>query len=80
MTGLKYNARSLKIMAKIAPQMPHVRALGVTCSNLHSNDYPPLLNEQKRREDLIKAMDKINSRLGDGSIYPAVIDISKRMQ
>ncbi len=57
-----------------------IRALGITCSNLAASNYPPLFKEQKRREDLIKTIDKINSRFGDGSIYPAIIDLTKKMQ
>jgi hypothetical protein len=66
-------------MTKIGPKMPNIRAFGVSCGNLKHSDYLPLFKEQKRREDLIKTVDKINSRYGDGSIYPAVIDLTKRM-
>jgi len=72
--------RALKIMAKMGQKKPKVRALGVTCSNLTAQNYPPLFKEQKRREELIKAFDKINTRFGEGSIYPAVIDLTRRMK
>jgi len=72
--------RCLKIMAGIGQRTPKIRALGVSCSNLSVNNYPPLFKEQKRREELIKAMDKINNRYGDGSIYPAVVTITRKMQ
>lgn len=78
--GYEIYLRSLKIMAKFGQKTPKIRALGITCSNLATSNYPPLFKEQKRREDLIKTMDKINSRFGDGSIYPAIIDLTKKMQ
>jgi DNA polymerase-4 len=73
--------RCLKIMAKMgqkrALERPKIRALGVTCSNLYEANYPPLFKEQKRREDLIKALDKINSCFGEDTIFPAVITLTK---
>jgi len=78
--GHEIYLRSLKIMSKIGQKTPQIRAMGVSCSGLKSADYLPLFKEQKRREDLIKTMDKINSRYGDGSIYPAVIELTKKMQ
>jgi len=67
-------------MAKLSLKTPKIRALGVTCSNLSTINYSPLFKEQKRREDLIKAIDKINTCHGEGSIYPAVITITRKMQ
>ncbi len=78
--GNEIYLRALKIMAKIGLKMPAIRALGVSVSSLDASVYPPLFKEQKRREDLIKTIDKINSRFGDGSIYPAIIDLTKKMQ
>ncbi|MEK6727054.1 MAG: hypothetical protein AABY28_00055 [Candidatus Omnitrophota bacterium] len=72
--------RALKIMGKRAQKMPKIRALGVTCSNLTAQNYPPLFKEQKRREELLKAFDKINTRFGEGSIYPAITDLTRRMK
>jgi DNA polymerase-4 len=72
--------RAFKIMAKIGLETPKIRALGVSASSLSASDYPPLFKEQKRREDLIKTLDKINSRYGEGSIYPAIISLTKIMQ
>jgi len=66
--------RCLKIMAKIGPNLPKIRALGITCSGLSQPAYLPLFNAEKRREDLIKTLDQINAKFGDNSIYPAVID------
>ena len=75
--GFEIYQRSLKIMAKAGLKSPKIRALGVTCSSLSAADYSPLFREQKRREDLIKAVDKINARQGEGSIYPAIINLTK---
>jgi len=70
--------RSLKIMAKTGPRMPKIRALGVTCSQLSPACYAPLFKEQKRREELLKTLDRINDRHGDGAIYPAVIKLTRK--
>jgi hypothetical protein len=72
--------RSLKIMAKIGPEIPKIRALGVTCTNLLKVSYSPLLYEQKRREALIKTIDKINNKFGEHSIFPATIILTRKMQ
>lgn len=72
--------RALKIMAKTGKKTPRIRALGVTCSSLNQLNYPPLFKEQKRREELIKTLDKINHRYGDSSIYPAVTLLTRRMK
>lgn len=78
--GYEVYHRSLKIVLKTGPKTPKIRAMGITCSGLKQADYPPLFKEQKRREALLKAMDKVNSRFGEGSIYPAVVSITKIMQ
>jgi DNA polymerase-4 len=79
--GHEIYLRTVKIMAKISQKTPRIRAFGVSCSNLTpANNYPPLFKEQKRREDLIKTIDKINARYGDGSIFPAIIDLTRKMQ
>jgi len=67
-----------RIMAKTGQKMPKIRAMGVTCSTLSKVNYLPLFNEQKRREGLLKTMDKINAKLGDWSIYPAVIHLARQ--
>ncbi|PIP18609.1 MAG: hypothetical protein COX41_07250, partial [Candidatus Omnitrophica bacterium CG23_combo_of_CG06-09_8_20_14_all_41_10] len=56
----------------MAQKRPKIRALGVTVSQLTFQYGPLLLIEEKRREALIKASDQINSRFGEGSIYPAI--------
>jgi len=75
--GYEIYLRALKIMPKFGPGMPKIRAIGISCSHLLQVNYPPLFNEQKRRGELIKALDKINNRHGEGTIYPAVISIAK---
>lgn len=77
--GYEIFQRSLKIMAKIGPKMPRIRAIGITCGSLSQDSYPALFKEQKRREALIKTIDLINGRFGDGSIYPAVITLTRKM-
>lgn len=70
-------SRCLKIMTNLARNRPRIRALGVTASQLTLQDSPFLLFEEKRREGLIKAFDQINSRFGEGSIYPAQVAFTR---
>lgn len=77
--GFEIYQRCLKIMAKLGLKMPKIRALGVTSSNLSQANYLPLFKEQKRREELIKTIDQINDRFGNGSIYPAMVGLTKIM-
>ena len=78
--GYEIYCRCLKIRAKISQKWPKIRALGVTCSNLSKSQYSALLREQKRREELLKAIDQINTRHGDHTIYPAIISLSRKMR
>ncbi len=71
--------RSLRIMAKTGQKSPKIRALGVTCSNLFPADNSALLKEDKRKEGLIKALDSINTRQGDWSIYPAAVTLTRHI-
>ncbi len=70
--GYEIYQRALKIMAKSGLENSRVRAIGVTCAGLSRGIYQPLLREEIRREELIKALDRINNRYGEGSIYPAI--------
>ncbi|MDD5561249.1 MAG: DNA polymerase IV [Candidatus Omnitrophica bacterium] len=71
--GYEICQRALKIMAKLGPKSPKIRAIGVACGNLSRDIYhQPLLKEEIRREGLIKALDRINNRFGEGVIYPAI--------
>lgn len=69
-----------KIMAKTCTPEAAIRALGVTCSGLSKSDIPPLFTEQKRRGELLKALDAINDRFGEETIYPAVVTLAKQTQ
>ncbi|MFH1191234.1 MAG: DNA polymerase IV [Candidatus Omnitrophota bacterium] len=75
--GYEVYQRALKIMLKSALKNPRIRAIGVTCSGLSKGTYQPLLSEDIRREGLIKALDRINNRFGEGSIHPAVIILTR---
>jgi len=77
--GWEIFARAMAIYAQkgiYGPQKAHfraVRALGVHLTGLEKDQTPPLLHSQKRREELLSAMDTINGRFGDWTLYPAVI-------
>ncbi|MDD5506112.1 MAG: DNA polymerase IV [Candidatus Omnitrophica bacterium] len=75
--GYEICQRALKIMAKLSHRTPKIRAIGITCSNLSWNIYQPLLSEEVRREGLIRALDHINNRFGEGVIYPAVTALTR---
>ena len=75
--GYEVYQRILKIMAKLALKNPRIRAIGVTCSSLSRGIYQPLLSEDIRREELIKALDRINNRFGEGSIHPAITVLTR---
>lgn len=70
--GQEICQRAIKIMEKSRLKSPKIRAIGVTCSGLTLASYSPLLKEEIRREGLIKALDRINNRFGEGAIYPAI--------
>ena len=70
--------RALKIMARIGQNRPRIRAVGVTASQLTFQNSPLLLIEEKQREGLLKAIDRINRRFGDGSVYPAQIILTRK--
>ena len=78
--GYEVYHRCLTIMAKTGRKMPKIRALGVNCSNLILAQYSSLFREQKRREELIKAVDKINARHGEDTIYPAVVTLTRKLR
>jgi len=70
--------RTLKIMARIPKDCHKIRAIGITASGLAQQSYLLLLPEEKRREALVRAMDKINSRFGDSSIIPAQVILTRK--
>ncbi len=75
--GYEIYQRTLKIMVKSRLQNSRIRAIGVTCSSLSRGSYQPLLREEIRREGLIQALDRINNRFGEGSIYPAITVLTR---
>ena len=76
--GYEIYQRAIKIMAtKVTQKNPTIRAIGVTCSSLSLDSYQPLFTEEIRREGLIKALDRINGRFGEGSIYPAITSFTR---
>ncbi len=75
--GYEIYQRAIKIMANLTLKNPKIRAIGVTCSSLFWGTYLPLLSEEIRREGLIQALDRINNRFGEGSIYPAITDFTR---
>jgi len=78
--GQEIYSRSLKIMVKAGLKEPKIRALGVTCGSLRTAQAGALFEEIKRREILLATMDKINSRFGDSTIYPAQITLTRKFQ
>ncbi|MBU1125820.1 MAG: DNA polymerase IV [Candidatus Omnitrophica bacterium] len=75
--GQEIYLRCLRIKLKSKNQLPMIRALGVSCSNLNQPQYDsPLFLEAKRREGLLEAIDKINYKFGDDTIYPAIITLA----
>jgi len=73
-------ARTLRIMAKIGQKHPKIRALGVTASSLETPKYPALFREAKRREELIRSLDKINGRFGEDTIFPSQIMLTRKIR
>lgn len=78
--GFEIYRRALKICAKSGLTRHRIRAIGVSCGKLQKASYSQaLFTEERRREGLIQAVDKINSRFGEDSIYPAVTTLARKM-
>jgi len=75
--GYEICQRAYKIMAKFSLEYPRIRAIGVTCGSLSLNSSSSLLSEEIRREGLIRALDRINNRFGEGSIYAAITSFTR---
>jgi DNA polymerase-4 len=73
--GWEIFMRSRAILNQKKAYFRTIRALGVSLSGLISDAAPPLLIEQKRRGDLIAAMDQINARYGDWTLSPAILGL-----
>ena len=76
--GYEIYQRAQKILANSRLKNPKIRAIGVTCSNFYKPGYNnSLFKEEARREGLIKAVDRINGKFGEGSIYPAITTFTR---
>ncbi|MCK9572544.1 MAG: DNA polymerase IV [Candidatus Omnitrophica bacterium] len=75
--GYQIYLRTLKIMEKSRLKSPRIRAIGVTCSSLSQPSYNPLFSEEIRREELIKALDRINGKFGESTIFPAITILTR---
>ncbi len=73
--GWEIFVRSKAILSQKKAKILAVRAIGTSLSSLNFDDAPPLLTEQKRREDLLTAIDKINAKHGDWTISPATLSL-----
>lgn len=63
--------RCLLILQGLLPLNCPVRALGVSVSGLTNACALSLFVEDRKRQELLSALDRINGRFGDWSIYPA---------
>lgn len=70
--------RCLGIISQRGPKKLLVRALGVTCSSLFSGDQPVLFRKEQKRKELITTVDTINARLGEWTVYPAVVSLTRK--
>ncbi|MEK7849655.1 MAG: DNA polymerase IV [Candidatus Omnitrophota bacterium] len=73
--GWEIFVRSRAILNQKKGIISGVRALGVSLSGLISDCALPLLTEQKKREALLSAMDRVNARYGDWTLSPAVLNL-----
>ncbi|MBN3038497.1 MAG: DNA polymerase IV [Candidatus Omnitrophica bacterium] len=69
--GQSIYKRCLIIMDNLAQPRNPIRALGVTVSGLVPARSIYLFDEDKKRDSLLSAIDDINQRFGEWSIYPA---------
>jgi hypothetical protein len=75
--GFEIYLRAIKILKKSGPQIPKIRGLGISVKSLFPAEKYFLLKEDIKRRDLTEALDLINNKFGDWSIYPAVISLAK---
>ncbi len=62
------------IVAKLIPLGEPVRLVGVSVSNLRKNDCQyPLFPEDRKKFFLTLAMDAVNDRYGESTIFPATV-------
>lgn len=77
--GFEVFQRTLKIVARTGQKRPKIRALGITASGFLASE-EPLFIEEKRRRELLKTIDKINAKLGEETIYPAIITLTRKLK
>jgi DNA polymerase-4 len=77
--GWEIFMRSRAILAQTKGQIRSVWGLGVSLSGLTRERTPPLLIEQKKREELLRSVDRINSRYGDWTLLPATLIRTKNL-
>ena len=73
--GWEIFVRSKAILSQKKTKILAIRAIGVNLSSLNFDDAPPLLTEQKRREALLVAIDKINAKYGEWTLSPAILGL-----
>jgi DNA polymerase-4 len=78
--GYEIYLRTMKIIRKSWPQMARIRGLGVSTRGLFPAEDLTLLKEDIKRRGLTQALDSINNKFGEWSIYPAVISLAKQSQ
>ena len=71
--ALQIYKRALVILESFGLKNFRVRSLGVSTSCLCTKEDLYLFNQDRERNQLISALDKINERFGEWSIYPARI-------
>jgi hypothetical protein len=71
--GLQIYQRSLYILSQSRFELSQISFLAVSTSNFSLPERHHLFTEQNRREGLISAIDKINSRFGDWTVFPATL-------
>ncbi|MFC1698613.1 DNA polymerase IV [Candidatus Omnitrophota bacterium] len=74
--GKQIYQRSLIILNSLPKQLKLVRALGVTVSKLIPTNPAYLFEQDIKRQELLLALDQINARFGDQTIYPAQFTIT----
>ena len=57
-----------------------VRTIGISSSNFVHSDGLYLLKEELRRYQLLKAIDTINSKIGEWSIFPASVTLASKIR
>jgi len=75
--GLEVYQRCLRILSQSQFTLSQVRFVAVSTSNFSLPEGPFLFREQNRREELISALDKINQRFGDWTVFPASVSAVK---